>query len=344
MPRHSLMRRIREHVPREECEHRALAALDEARPTNAAAVATCIWPGHDTNPQAAALAADGILQPMRRRGLVRYCKGGWTKSPRSTPGNPSTETTAKKEHPMSDDRARLHRRWSPHGPRGAAEATEPDTILAGGWLANPVHATREVDLCAAYRALAQEGMADRLVDAGTSDLGASLERHPHVEHLAGARITFSDLGTTVVLGDGKKVPADKRHVHQLCAELTLRKGDDPPRTMRVAADIGFIGDRAEDGFVLGRSTRISAEDAAEAMMDVFGVELEIEAAANCDDDPGRLRDAIEEEAVRILEGNDAATLRRIHNTTRRKIQPIVPTERGAWIEVHADGEIQVGFR
>ena len=209
---------------------------------------------------------------------------------------------------------------------------------------NPAHATREVDLYAAYRTLAQEGMADRLFDAGTDDLAASLARHPHIEHLAGLRMTFSDNGATVALGHGEPPPADRRHVDQLCAELTLRKGSDPPRTMRVAADIACIGDRADDGFVLRRSTGITAEQAADAMMDVFGAELELEAAANGEEQPGRFRDTIEEEAVRILEGNDAATLRRLHKVAKRKIEPIVPAGRGAWIEIAADGGIDVGFR
>ena len=201
-----------------------------------------------------------------------------------------------------------------------------------------------MDLHAAYRALAQEGMADRLFDAGAGDLAASLARHPHVEHLAGVRMTFSDHGETVTLGAGNAPPADKRHVDQLCAEITLRKGSDPPRTMRVAADIGFIGERAEEGFVLARSTGISAEEAAGAMMDVFGDEVEIEAAANGEEQPERPRHAFEEEAVRILEGNDAATLRRISNAAKRNIEPVMPAGRGVWIEVGADGAIEVGFR
>ena len=57
-----------------------------------------------------------------------------------------------------------------------------------------------------------------------------------------------------------------------------------------------------------------------------------------------LRDTIEEEAVRILEGNHAATLQRIHNITRRKIEPVTPAGCGVWIEIDADGRIQVGFR
>ena len=245
---------------------------------------------------------------------------------------------------MINQDARLRERWSPHGRRGASGTMDADAILAGRWLANPVHATREVDLYAAYRALAQEGIADRLFDASTDDLAASLARHPHIEQLAGVRMTFNDNSATVTVGKGEPPPADRRHVDQLCAELTLRKGGDPPRTMRVAADIAFIGDRAEDGFVLGRSTGITAEQAADAVMDVFGDELELEAAANGEEQPGRLRDTIEEEAVRILEGNDAATLRRIRNTARRAIEPVMPAGRGAWIEVHADGRIDVGLR
>jgi len=245
---------------------------------------------------------------------------------------------------MTDQDTQLREHWSPHDRHGAAGTVGADAILAGGWLSNPVHATRDVDLYAAYRALAQEGMADRLFDAGTDDLAASLARHPHVEHLAAVRMTFSNCGTTVILSEGEPPPPDKRHVDQLCAELTLRKGGDPPRTMRVAADIAFIGDRADDGFVLGRSTRITAEQAADAMMDVFGAELELEAAANGEGQPCQLRDTTEEEAVRILEGNDATTLRRLHNAAKRNVEPIMPAGRGPWIEISADGEIQVGFR
>lgn len=264
----------------------------------------------------------------------------------STDGNDARagRTPASKERELIDPDARLRERSSPHGRRGAAGTMGADAILAGGWLSNPVHATREVDLCAAYRALAQDGMADRLFDADSDDLGASLARHPHIEHLAGVRITYSNAGTAVTLDSSEPPPADKRHVDQLYAELTLRKGGDPPRTMRVPADIAFIGDRADDGFVLGRSTRITAQQAADAMMNVFGGELELEAAANGEEQPGRLRDTIEEEAVRIIEGNDAATLRRISNTTRRNIEPVMPTGRGVWIEVNSDGGIQVGFR
>ena len=300
MPGRSLIRRVRHDVPREECEHRVLAALDKVRPMN--------------------------------------------RGNRRSNGARAGRTPASKEREMSDRDARLRERWSPHRRRGAAGTMDADAILAGGWLSNRVHNTREVDLYAAYRALAQEGMADRLFDAGTDDLGASLARHPHIEHLAGVRMTFSDCGTTTTLGHGEPPPADKRHVDQLCAELTLRKGGDPPRTMRVAADIAFIGDRAEDGFVLGRSTRITAEQAADATMGVFDAELELEAAANGEEQPGRPRDTIEEEAVRILEGNDAATLRRIHNITRRNVEPATPAGRGVWIEVDTDGRIQVGFR
>ena len=194
-------------------------------------------------------------------------------------------------------------------------------------------------MCTAYRALAQKNMADRLFEAGTCDLDASLEEHPHIEHLASVRMTFNDRGTTVTLGEGEAPPADSRQVDRLCAELTLRKGSDPPRTMRVATDIAFIGERAGDGFVLGRSTDITADKAPDIAMDVFGAELELEAAKN-GEEPERLRDTIEEEAVR----NDAATLQRIHNITRRKIEPVAPAGRRVWIEIGADGRIQVGFR
>ena len=245
---------------------------------------------------------------------------------------------------MTEGNEHQRQRWSPYGRRGAAGTVDADAILVGGWIDNPTHATRYVDLCAAYRALAQEGMADRLFDAGTTDLGASLARQPHVEHLASVRITFNDRGETVTLGEGEAPPADRRHVEQLCAELTLRKGADPPRTMRVPADIAYIGDRADDGFVLRRSSGITADETADTVMEVFGDELEIEAAKNCEGEPERLRDTIEEEAVRILEGNDAATLRRIHNITRRRIEPVTPAGRGVWIEIDANGRIQVGFR
>ena len=245
---------------------------------------------------------------------------------------------------MTTENRDTRERWSPFGRRGGAGAMGADAILAGGWLDNPAHATREVDLYAAYRPLAREGMADRLFDAGTADLGASLARHPHVEHLAGVRITFNDRGATVTLGEGEAPPADRRHVDQLWAVLNLRKGSDPPRTMRLPADIAFIGDRADDGFVLGRSSGITADETADTVMEVFGAELQLEAATNCEGEPERLRDTIEEEAVRILEGNDAANLRRIHNITRRRIEPVIPAGRGVWIEINAEGGIVVGFR
>ena len=235
-------------------------------------------------------------------------------------------------------------RWSPHGRRGATGTMSVDAILAGAWLDNPAFDTRPVDTCAAYRALAREGMADRLFDAGTNDLAASLAQHPGIEHLAAVRITFNDCGENARLGAGDPPPANKRHVAQLCAELTLRKGNDPPRTMRVAADIAFIGDRAEDGFVLDQSSRITAADAANAAMEVFGAELELQAAIDCEEQPERHRHALEEEAVRILEGEQAAKLRRISNAVRRNIEPIMPAGRGAWIQIDADGGIDVGFR
>ena len=245
---------------------------------------------------------------------------------------------------MTGQNEQKRERWSPHSRRAGAAAMGADAILAGDWLYNAVFSTRHVDLCAAYRALTQEGMADRLFDAATDDLRASLGRQPRIEHLAAVRITFNNRGESVRLGAGDPPPADKRHVAQLCAELTLRKGDDPPRTMRVAADIAFIGDRAEDGFVLGQSMRITATEAADAAMEVFGDELELEAAINCEEQPERHRHALEEEAVRILEGNEAATLRRISNAARRNIEPIMPAGRGAWIEMDSSGGIQVGFR
>ncbi|MDE2906981.1 MAG: hypothetical protein OXQ28_12980 [Acidobacteriota bacterium] len=245
---------------------------------------------------------------------------------------------------MTERNEQQRERWSPHGRRGATGTMSIDAILAGAWLDNPAFDTRPVDVCAAYRALAREGIADRLFDAGTNDLAASLARHPGIEHLAAVRITFNDRGETVRLGEGDPPPADKRHVAQLRAELTLRKGNDPPRTMHVAADIAFIGDRAEDGFVLEQSMRITAAEAANAAMEVFGDELELQAAANCEEQPERHRHALEEEAVRILEGNEAATLRRISNALRRNIEPIMPAGRSAWIEINADGGIDVGLR
>lgn len=45
MPGRSHKRRVRQHVRRDECERRVLAALDRLRPTNAATVANHIWPG-----------------------------------------------------------------------------------------------------------------------------------------------------------------------------------------------------------------------------------------------------------------------------------------------------------
>lgn len=245
---------------------------------------------------------------------------------------------------MIDRDTQLHERWSPHGRRGGAATIQADAILAGHWLSNPVHATRQVDLHAAYRALAHEGMADRLFDAGPGDLVNNLGRRPHIEHLAGVRITYNNCGTTVTLGHGEPPPADERHVDQLCAEIVLRKGNDPPRTMRVPADIACISDRAEDGFVLGRSSGITAEEATEAMLNVFDTTSGINAAGEDERDRKALRDSIEEEAVRILEGESAATLRRIHNAAKRCIEPVMPAGRGAWIEVDTDGRIQVGFR
>ena len=234
-------------------------------------------------------------------------------------------------------------RSSPYGRRGGTGTMGADGILAGRWLDEPAHATRLVDQYAAYRALARENIADRLFDAGAADLGSSLAEHPEIEHLAGVRITFNDRGSTVTLGEDEAPPADRRHVEQLCAELTLRKGSDPPRTMRLPVDIAFIGDRADDGFVLARSSGITAAEAADTVMDVFGAELELEAAMHGEQQPERLRDTIEEEAVRILEGDDAATLRRIQNITRRRIEAIRPAGRGVWIDVDADGRILTGF-
>ena len=122
---------------------------------------------------------------------------------------------------MTEGNEHQRQRWSPYGRRGAAGTVDANAILVGSWIDNPTHATRYVDLCAAYRALAQEGMADRLFDAGTTDLGASLAQQPHVEHLASVRITFNDRGKTAPLGEGEAPPADKRHVEQLwCARQT----------------------------------------------------------------------------------------------------------------------------
>ena len=77
MPGRSRKRRVRQRVDRQECERRVLAALNKVRPTNAATVANHIWPDHDMTPQAAALAAGGILGRMQRRGLVGRYKDGW---------------------------------------------------------------------------------------------------------------------------------------------------------------------------------------------------------------------------------------------------------------------------
>lgn len=245
---------------------------------------------------------------------------------------------------MTERNEQQRERWSPHGRRGATGTMSVDAILAGAWLDNPAFDTRPVDVYAAYRALAREGMADRLFDAGTHDLVASLVWHPGIEHLAAVRITFNDHGESVRLGAGDPPPADKRHVAQLRAEVTLRKGNDPPRTMHVAADIAFIGDRAEDGFVLGRSTGTTIAEAVDSAWQVFGEDLEREGAENYEEQPERYRHALEEEAVRILKGNEAATLRRISNTVRRNIEPIMPAGRCAWIEINADGGIDVGLR
>ena len=245
---------------------------------------------------------------------------------------------------MTGQNEHKYERWSPHGRRGAAGTMGVDAILAGAWLDNLAYNTRPVDVCAAYRALAQEGMADRLFDAGTNDLAASLVQHAGIEHLAAVRITFNDRGESVRLGADDPPPADKRHVEQLYAELILRKGNDPPRTMRIATDIAFIGNLSTNGFILGKSMRISAQQAANAMMDVFGDEVQLELARDGEDQRGQMHDKFEEEAVRILEGNEAATLLRISNTARRNIEPIMPAGRGAWIEIDADGGIQVGFR
>lgn len=245
---------------------------------------------------------------------------------------------------MTERNERQRERWSPHGRQDGAGTMDANAILAGAWLDNPAYNTRHMDVCAAYRALAREGIANRLFDAGTDDLAASLVRHPGIEHLAAVRITFNDHGESVKLGAGDPPPADKRHVEQLCAELTLRKGNDPPRTMRVTADIAFIGDRADDGFVLGRSTGITVTEAVDAAWQVFGEDLEREGAEYYEEQPERYRHALEEEAVRILDGNQAATLRRISNTVRRNIEPIMPAGRGAWIEINADGGTDVGFR
>ncbi len=80
MPGRSLIRRVREPVPREECERRVLAALDKVQPTYTATVADHIWPGHRMKPQAAALAAGGVLGRMQRRGLVGRWRSGWVRT------------------------------------------------------------------------------------------------------------------------------------------------------------------------------------------------------------------------------------------------------------------------
>ena len=75
--------RIREdqRVTRAEAERRVLEVLKRDRGTTASCVADAIWPGHDMKPQAAALAAGGILGRMRRRRLVGYDPDGhgWVK-------------------------------------------------------------------------------------------------------------------------------------------------------------------------------------------------------------------------------------------------------------------------
>ena len=80
MPGRSRIRRVPQHVPREECERRVLAALDTVRPTYTGTVADHVWPGHEMKPQAAALAAGGILGRMLNRGLVGRYKGGWVRT------------------------------------------------------------------------------------------------------------------------------------------------------------------------------------------------------------------------------------------------------------------------
>ena len=47
---------------------------------NAATVADHIWPDHRMKPQAAALAAGGILGRMQRRDLVDHYKDGWVRT------------------------------------------------------------------------------------------------------------------------------------------------------------------------------------------------------------------------------------------------------------------------
>ena len=70
-----------QRVTREEAERRVLAALDTTQGTPASVVADAIWPGHTMKPQAAALAAGGILGRMERRHLVGRAigDGGWVR-------------------------------------------------------------------------------------------------------------------------------------------------------------------------------------------------------------------------------------------------------------------------
>ena len=63
-------------MTRAEAERRVLEVLKRDRGTLASCIADAIWPGHDMKPQAAALAAGGILGRMRRRRLVGYDPDG----------------------------------------------------------------------------------------------------------------------------------------------------------------------------------------------------------------------------------------------------------------------------
>lgn len=245
---------------------------------------------------------------------------------------------------MTGQNHEQHELWCPHTQRDVKAELGPDAIFAGSWLDKPAHATRYVDLCAAYRALSQANMGDRLFDAQTYDLADNLKRYPHIEHLTGVRMTYTDNGSTIVLGEGANPPLDKRHVEQLCAQITLRKGEDPPRSMRVPADIAFLGAMVEDGFVLGRGTDIIPDDAAHVVMEVFGAEIEMNAAMHGEGHPERPRNAAEEEAVRILHGKDDAVLRRVHNIARAQIEPVIPAERGVWIRIDSNGHVEVGFQ
>ena len=66
-----------QRVTRAKAERRVLEALNNRRGPPASCVADAIWPGHDMRPQAAALAAGGILGRMQRRGLVGHDINGY---------------------------------------------------------------------------------------------------------------------------------------------------------------------------------------------------------------------------------------------------------------------------